>query len=398
MLDKYIKLIMEGCLKLTNSDTLFISYDSYVNEEFKKNLDAYLEQHKIKNVYFFDRDSQKKKEFLQTKTNEEIEEYYVPLFDKWDEYASLNAKFLMLVSEIPGFMDDVSKEKIAYYQELFQNHTSLFRKKETSMEIAWCICAVPNIYWAQDIFKDDNNALEKLTNAIYKMCMVNEENPYESWCQYMNFLKSKTKKLNDLHIKKFHYENSLGTDLWITFPHNYLFKSAADEEILVNMPSYEVFTSPFYKETEGIVYSSKPLVYNGVTIEDFYLKFKEGKVVDFKATKGNEMLKHILDLDEQSAYLGEVALVPYDSPISNTNLTFKSTLFDENASCHLALGAGFPECIFTNEEKTDDLLLEKGVNVSKSHVDFMNGTKDLKITAITDDGEILIFKDGNFVL
>lgn len=120
MLDKYIKLIMGGCLKLTNSDTLFISYDSYVNEEFKKNLAAYLEQHEIKNVYFFDRDSQKKKEFLQTKTNKEIEEYYVPLFDKWDEYASLNAKFLMLVSEIPGFMDDVSKEKIAYYQELFR--------------------------------------------------------------------------------------------------------------------------------------------------------------------------------------------------------------------------------------------------------------------------------------
>lgn len=397
MQDKYLSFLLQGCLKLESTDTLFISYDSFVNSAFKKDIECLLQKMNVKNVYFFDRNSALKRKMLQEKESDEIEKFYTPLFQKWDEYALKKAKFLMTVSEMPGFMTDVKEEKLAFYQEIFQKNTTLFRDKEVRMEIDWCICALPNPYWAKDIFDETPDALEKLKDAIYKMCLIDKESPVKAWEDYLISLKKRAEKLNQLKIKTLHYENALGTDLYLTLPSSYLFKSAADEKILVNMPSYEVYTSPFFKGTNGIVYASKPLVYNGVMIEDFSLTFQDGKVISYEAKKGKDVLKSILETDEQSSYLGEVALVPYDSPISNTHLVFKTTLFDENASCHLALGAGFPDCI-DSTEKTDEALLEKGINVSKTHVDFMIGTSDLKITAQTEEGEKIIFKDGNFVL
>ncbi len=397
MQDKYLSFLLKSCLKLESTDTLFISYDSFVNSAFKKDIECLLQKMNVKNVYFFDRNSALKRKMLQEKEKDEIEKFYTPLFQKWNEFSLKKAKFLMTVSEIPGFMTDVKEEKLAFYQELFQKNTTLFREKEVRMEIDWCICALPNPYWAKDIFGETPDALEKLKDAIYKMCLIDKESPVKAWEDYLISLKKRTEKLNQLKIKTLHYENALGTDLYLTLPSSYLFKSAADEKILVNMPSYEVYTSPFFKGTNGIVYASKPLVYNGVMIEDFSLTFQDGKVIAYEAKKGKDVLKSILETDEQSSYLGEVALVPYDSPISNTHLVFKTTLFDENASCHLALGAGFPDCI-DSTEKTDEALLEKGINVSKTHVDFMIGTADLKITAQTEEGEKLIFKDGNFVL
>ena len=160
----------------------------------------------------------------------------------------------------------------------------------------------------------------------------------------------------------------------IYLPDGYQFASAKDNNVIVNMPSYEVFASPVYNKTEGIVYCSMPLIYNGVLIDEFWLKFENGKVVDYDAKVGKEVLKGIIEFDENSSFLGECALVEYDSPISNLNLIFGTTLIDENASCHLALGSSFSECLINGIGKSDEELLEKGLNVSKSHVDFMIGT------------------------
>jgi len=168
--------------------------------------------------------------------------------------------------------------------------------------------------------------------------------------------------------------------------------------MLVNMPSYEIFTSPNYKKTSGIVYSAKPLIYGGGKIDEFYIEFKEGKVINYDAKQGKEILRQIIESDENSCYLGEVALVNNNSPISNTNLVFGTTLFDENASCHLALGDGFPDSLKEGLTMTKEELLRKGINQSKNHVDFMIGTKDLEIEAETKDGVVQIFKDGNFVI
>ena len=198
-----------------------------------------------------------------------------------------------------------------------------------------------------------------------------------------------------------HYKNNLGTDLTVELPSDVIWNSAAGEEdsnMLVNIPSYEIFTSPNYKKTSGIVYSAKPLIYGGGKIDEFYIEFKEGKVINYDAKQGKEILKQIIESDENSCYLGEVALVNNNSPISNTNLVFGTTLFDENASCHLALGDGFPDSLKEGLTMTKDELLRKGINQSKNHVDFMIGTKDLEIEAETKDGIVQIFKDGNFVI
>ena len=203
-----------------------------------------------------------------------------------------------------------------------------------------------------------------------------------------------------MKIKKLHYKNSLGTNLVVEMPDNYLFVSASDdkEDMFVNMPSYEIFSSPHYLKTQGIVYSSKPLVYAGSLIDKFYIEFKDGKVVNYDAKVGKDILKGIIKTDSNSCYLGEIALVNNDSPISNTGLVFGTTLFDENASCHLALGDGFSECIKNGSSMSKEELLNNGINRSMQHVDFMIGTPDLEIDAETENGIVPIFKNGNFCI
>ena len=173
---------------------------------------------------------------------------------------------------------------------------------------------------------------------------------------------------------------------------------AYGNKIMPNLPSYEIFTSPDYRKTNGIVYSSKPLYYNDYCIDEFNIVFKNGKATSCDAKKGKEILEKLLFENENADKLGEVALVPFDSPISNTNIVFKTTLFDENASCHLAVGSGF-ETTFENYDRlTNKELNEKGLNISSTHVDFMIGTSDLEIEADTIEGKILIFKNGNFCI
>ena len=195
------------------------------------------------------------------------------------------------------------------------------------------------------------------------------------------------------------YTNSLGTDLTIELIPDSIWEGVGtgkEKNMLVNMPSYEIFTSPDYRKTNGIVYSSKPLNYNGAVIDKFWLEFKDGKAINYDAKKGKDILKGIIESDKTSSYLGEVALVSYDSPISNKNLVFYETLLDENASCHLALGDGFKTVLKDYKKFSDEEIKEKGLNSSKVHVDFMIGTSDLNIEAESDKGNITIFKDGNF--
>ena len=297
-------------------------------------------------------------------------------------------------------MDDIKPENIAKARFVNRTTRKIFRQKETTYQIPWCIAALPNEIWAKHLFKDDPNSYQKLTDTIYKMCMINTPNPINSWNNYLESCKNIVDKLNKLEIKTLHYTNSLGTDLNIEMPDNCIWVSAANEDngmMIVNMPSYEIFSTPNYKKTNGIVYSSRPLIYGGGIIDDFYLQFKDGKVIDYNAKIGKDILKGIIESDSQSSFLGEIALVNNDSPISNTNLVFGTTLFDENASCHLALGEGFSECIENGLNLTKAQLLKAGINQSENHVDFMIGTKDLEIEAETKNGKkVKIFKKGNF--
>ena len=299
---------------------------------------------------------------------------------------------------LPGVMDDIEPKKLTKAEYTRRSTRPLFMKKQLNFEIPWCIATLPNKVWADKLFKGKENSLELLEDMIYKVCMVDTNNPIVSWNNYLDNNKKRIAELNKLKLKCLHYKNSLGTDLNIELLEQGIWKDASYNG-LVNMPSYEIFTSPNYKKTNGIVYSSRPLYYNGRLVDKFWIKFKDGKAIDSGAEVGEQILKSIINTDSNSCYLGEVALVENYSPISNTGLVYGLTLIDENASCHLALGDGYPDLIEDGEKYSIKELLDMGLNISttKIHVDFMIGTPDLEITGETfDNKKVKIFENGNF--
>lgn len=320
-----------------------------------------------------------------------------------DEYAKKDAAFLFLISSGNDLMKaiDSSKLKIAATESL---HTrQVYREKQSNNEIDWCIASVATKEWADLLYPQDNNSLEKLWNTIFDICLINEDDPELAWTNKMQENHQLCEKLNNLNIKQMHYKNSNGTNLTIELPECALWCGGSSlikgRETIVNMPTEEVFTTPNKYKTNGVVYASIPLVHSGITIKDIMLEFKDGKIINYDASEGKEELRNIIELDEESSMLGEVALVDINSKIAKYNILFYETLYDENASCHIAVGRGFKECLKDSSKMNDDELETIGYNKSKNHVDMMIGTKDLNITAITyDNKEILIFKDGSFII
>lgn len=326
------------------------------------------------------------------------------MFNKkiFDEYASKDAAFLMLMSDDPNLMKDIDSNKISEAAIFSRKSKPLYKKRQLNNEIVWCIACVATKKRAEAIFDNTDDALEKLWNAIFDACYINNKNPNQAWDTFIEEINKKTEILNKLKIKQLHYTNNIGTDLTVELLENSIWNGAGEKTksgqyFIANIPTQEVFTTPNRLGTNGIVYSSKPLIYNGGFINHFFLEFKDGKVINYSAKEGEEILKGIIESDENACYLGEVALVDYNSPISVSKIIHYETLYDENASCHLALGSGFTECVKGTDNKNKEELLSLGFNYSDNHVDFMIGTEDLSIIAKTYDGkEIQIFKDGNF--
>ena len=268
----------------------------------------------------------------------------------------------------------------------------------------WCIAAVAGKNWAKKVFPKEKNAQaaeEKLWEAILR-CSRAEGNPIGNWNEHNRNLSERCRILNGLHLKKLFYRSSNGTDLTVGLMSEGVFAGGGETTLSgryfnPNIPSEEVFTTPRRGLAEGVVYSTKPLSYQGQLIENFHLRFADGKVTEAAAEKGEEVLKKMLAMDEGASYLGECALVPFDSPINESGLLFYNTLFDENASCHLALGRGFSMCVKDYENYSDEKIKELGVNDSMIHVDFMIGARDHSIEGERENGErISIFKNGNW--
>lgn len=370
---EFIRVLSKCCLDRGIVD---IYYD-WFDDELKHQQLSYLSNDDISNSLFF---------------NKKI----------YDEYAKKDGAFLMLVSEDPDIMSDVDSSKLAHASFISRTSRPLYKKRQAINDVAWCIASVSTYGWAKKVFSDCKDPVNKLWNLIFSICLVDSSDPSGEWENKLMISSKRCDVLNKLNIKTLHYTNSLGTDLYVGLSSGTKWCGAGEvmpngRRIVANIPTEEIFTSPNRLETRGIVYSSKPLVYNGFIIDNFWIKFSDGKVVDFDAAKGKDILKSIIEGDETSCYLGECALVPYDSPISNSGVIFYTTLFDENASCHLALGTGFPNTLDGTDGKTKDKLIDMGLNVSDVHVDFMVGTSDLKIEGITYDGDsVLIFDAGNF--
>ena len=393
MFFKYIDLLLY-CIDYRDEDILFINYD-IINQELIDIMINYLNSKGINNIYLDKEDIRKEHEILKNIDLNDIERN--PFFDDsvWNEYAIKNAKFIIFRSPIPNVMENIDEEKISKAYYIKEKTKNIFNKYKLEYKISWCYAVLPNKLWADKLFDNNINSYQILENTIYNIC---NNNSIEEWNNF--FIKNKQiiEKLNNLKIKEIYYKNSLGTDLKIELSENSIWCDTATKGI-TNMPSYEIFTSPDYRKTEGIVYNSKPLFYNGKLIDNFYLKFKDGKVVDYDAEVGYETLKGIIESDSNSCYLGECAIVENDSPISKLNLNFGVTLLDENASCHLALGRGFYKCFNNSKNYNKEELLKRGLNLSDIHVDFMIGTSDLEITVKTYDNKIIkIYENGKYIL
>ena len=292
----------------------------------------------------------------------------------------------------------VSKAQRAIYPIVKPLHDQMDNKYQ------WCIAAVPGEAWAKKVFPNARvrKAVEKLWNAILYTSRADGNDPVQAWNEHNADLKARYDYLNSLGIESLHYTSSNGTNFTVGLIPDALFLGGSEftlggVEFNPNIPSEEVFTSPMKGKAEGVVYATRPLSYRGELIENFSVRFENGKAVEVHAEKGEELLKQMISMDENAAYLGECALVPYDSPIRNSEITFLNTLFDENACCHLALGRGFENCIKDYDKYTLEECRQKGINDSIIHVDFMIGSQDLNVTAHTRDGkDIPIFRNGNW--
>lgn len=320
-----------------------------------------------------------------------------------EDLVQKGAAFMSVVSSSPDLLKGVNPKRIAQFNKVAGKALSKFRQAIQSDKISWTVVAAASSAWAAKVFPDAPSDLQvsMLWDAIFKAVRVNTENPVEAWKKHDETLHAKVDYLNKKRYKTLHYK-APGTDLTIELPKIHLWVGAGStnekgDPFMANMPTEEVFTVPLKTGVNGTVASTKPLSYGGNIIDRFSITFENGKIVGIKAEEGEEVLKHLVETDEGSHYLGEVALVPYDSPISQSNILFFNTLFDENASNHLAIGSAYAFCIEGGKKMSSEELKEKGLNESITHVDFMIGSAEMDIDGITADGRSEpIFRNGNW--
>ncbi|MFZ2539130.1 MAG: aminopeptidase [Oscillospiraceae bacterium] len=321
-------------------------------------------------------------------------------------YGEMDCAYINIIARDPEIFKDVDSKKLAAENVAVRKAIKPFHDRIDAGHIAWNIISVPSVAWSKKIFPDcdEQTAIDKLWEAIFKAVRVDVEDTVGAWNDHKENLFAKSEYLNAKQFVSFHYKNSLGTDLVVGMPENYVFEGGGDKTVkgvyyFPNMPTEEVFSMPHRQKVNGKVVASMPLNYQGTLITEFSITFKDGRVVDYTAKEGYEALKRLIETDEGAHYLGEIALVPNKSPISDMGILFYNTLFDENASCHFALGSAYPTCIKDGLTYTKEELMTHGGNDSLEHEDFMIGTPDLSIIATDKDGnETPIFVDGNWAI
>lgn len=331
-------------------------------------------------------------------------------FPEWQKesmeyYRKKGAAFLSVYATDPDILKEVDKTKVARFQKAKSLALKEYYENVMGNSNQWCVISVPTQAWAKRVFPELSTevAISEMWKLILKIVRADKENPILEWENHLNTLKARMDYLNKKRFAKLIYRNSLGTNLEIGLPEGHKWisggeKSKAGVEFVANIPTEEIFTMPHREKVNGVVVSSKPLIYGGSVIDKFTLTFKDGEVINYSAEVGEEILGKLLSMDENSKYLGEVALVEYDSPISKSERVFYNTLFDENASCHLAFGGAYPVCLENSEGQSEEELKERGMNNSLTHEDFMIGTEDMEIVGIDSEGrETTIMKNGNFV-
>lgn len=334
------------------------------------------------------------------------------IFETMPEWAALlnnsmareGAAILSIISDDPEAMTGIDPAKAVANARAAHTACKEFYDSLDFGRNVWCIAGAAAPAWARKVFPGvpDEKAVARLWDAIFTTARVHTDDPVSAWEAHRSSFAARTKLLNEQRFDALHYRNGAGTDFIVGLPAKHLWNGGGDTtqngtSFFPNIPTEEIFTTPDRLRADGTVVSALPLVHNGTLIDKFSITFKDGKVIDFSAEQGYETLKSIIETDENSCRLGEVALVPFASPIRQTGILFYNTLYDENASCHLALGQGFPDCYEGGTEMNAEELLEAGVNKSATHVDFMIGTEDLAIEGIKADGTAVpVFENGNW--
>lgn len=319
------------------------------------------------------------------------------------QLAEEGAAFISIISQSPDLLKGIDTKRIAAYQKAVGTALQKYRQYVQSDKISWTVIAAPSAAWAAKVFPDlpEEQQKKALWDAIFKAVRADVDQPVKAWAQHNNLLHNKVEYLNERKYAKLHF-TSPGTDLEIALPEGHIWAGGGSvnekgDAFMANMPTEEVFTVPHKTGVNGYVSSTKPLSYGGNIIDDFKITFEDGRITEITAAKGEDVLKQLVATDEGSQFLGEVALVPHQSPISDSNILFYNTLFDENASNHLAIGSAYSFCLENGKNMSPEELEAHGLNQSITHVDFMIGSGQMDIDGILEDGtRDPVFRSGNW--
>ncbi|SHF27804.1 aminopeptidase II. Metallo peptidase. MEROPS family M29 [Marinitoga hydrogenitolerans DSM 16785] len=402
LMEKYAELLVKVGINVQKDQRVFLrsTIDSI---EFTRIVAEKAYEAGAKEVYTVYNDEYMLFLKLKYADNELLNEFHQWEVDMAKYFCDEKGAFLSIIGSDPDILKTINPQKIGQYSKTRQTAMKDVSKVIMADKVSWSVGAVPSEKWAKKVFPNSDNPVQELWNAILKTVRVNEnEDPVQLWNKHLNNLKEKTKYLNNKQYDYLRYEGP-GTDLTVGLPKNHKWLGGAQKNedgtiFLPNIPTEEVFTAPHKDKVNGYVRNSKPLVYGGNVIDGFTMEFKDGKIVKITAEKGEDILKQAISLDEGASYLGEVALVPVDSPIYQLNVVFYNTLFDENAASHFAFGRAYSTCIENGENMSEEELKAVGLNNSITHVDFMIGNEEMNVYGIKGDNEELIMKNGKWTI
>ncbi|WP_077601496.1 aminopeptidase [Oceanobacillus sojae] len=403
-LGKYAKLAVRMGVNVQKNQLVIIHSD-IENAVFARLIQTAAYDAGASNVVMNWTDEQSAKEFYLYAAEDAIDhfpDWQAARFKEWDD---AGAAHIHIISENLDVFEDVSNERMSRFQKATRTKLKAHNAKIRSHEIRWCLLVVPGFVWAKKVFPhlSKEKAMQSLWQSILQGARTDGEKPTKDWEDHDRNFELRKKILNDSQFETLHFVNSLGTDLTIGMPKNHIYIGGGviDKEgirFFPNIPTEEIFTAPHKNKVNGKLVATKPLIYGGSIIDDFYLIFKDGWITDYYAVTGQEALKNLIETDEGSHYLGEIALVSNNSPLSQTETLFYNTLFDENTACHIGIGNASPSNLQNGSNLSEGELKEAGLNTSLLLVNITFGTEDMEVAGIQEDGtEVLLMKDGDFL-
>lgn len=403
LLEKYAHLIAKVGVNVQKEDTVVV-YASVEQAQLARLVTKEAYRLGAAEVIVQWNDDEIQRDFLTHAADDRINQVPTYKVDEANAFAEKRVTRISIVSQDPDALLGVNTQRVATYQAARGKALQAVMEATQSNKLRWTVVAASSPAWAKKVFPEltsSDEQVDRLWDEIFKTTRIYTEDPIKAWQEHDAAMRQQAERLNQEQFSALHY-TAPGTDLVIGLPENHVWEGAGSfaadgNEFMANMPTEEVFTAPDRNRVDGYITSTKPLSYAGTTLNDMKFTFKDGKVVEFSAKDGTDVLASLLAIDEGAKHLGEVALVPDPSPISQSGITFFNTLFDENASNHLALGAAYPFSVAGGTEMTKDELAAAGLNSSQTHVDFMVGSAQMTIDGIRKDGsKVPIFRNGDW--